>query len=404
MIFREIIVANTDGYGPERRIITACDVEGYSRRASDEQRDLQNRLAEIEERAARHAGLKRNQAEVQPAGDGDMIAWPPGTSELTLVVDYLRELRDEVVRVNRQLVAGSKIRLRLSVTTGLSEGAALGRSGQAVITAARLVDSAQAREALRLASDSPLVVILDDHVYKEVVDSELRGQQRADYVHVVVEDKHGKKYDAWLTALGGDTTRLASLGSSGTGPSAVAPGTPSEADDRGRGFFARMSTPVKAAIVTASGTVIAALIAAFALSGGHSPSSTGSATPPHTPLTQGLTSTASTSPAEDPTTPATAQANALFSETTDNHAGTRVYSDPEGDSVQSNGLIPFDTVVQVKCWAKNLSSMGSVNAFYLIETTPWTGDYAPAGTFANGDPIGKPGGTEIDPAVTQCAA
>lgn len=89
-------------------------------------------------------------------------------------------------------------------------------------------------------------------------------------------------------------------------------------------------------------------------------------------------------------------------EITDNRLGTQVFSDPQGDAVQSNQLIPFDTQVLVKCWASNQSGMGSINSFYLVETSPWTGDYAPANTFANGDPIGKPGSTAIDARVLEC--
>jgi hypothetical protein len=65
-------------------------------------------------------------------------------------------------------------------------------------------------------------------------------------------------------------------------------------------------------------------------------------------------------------------------------------------------VIPFDTYVRVRCWVENQSAMTSVNAFYLIETAPWGGDYASANTFANGDPVGQPGSTTIDPAIPKC--
>ena len=93
----------------------------------------------------------------------------------------------------------------------------------------------------------------------------------------------------------------------------------------------------------------------------------------------------------------------LRPEITDNHLGTQVFRDPEGDAVPADQSIPYDTRVLVKCWTQNQSSMSSINAFYLIETSPWTGDYAPADTFANGDPLGTDGSTAIDPAVPQCS-
>jgi hypothetical protein len=118
--------------------------------------------------------------------------------------------------------------------------------------------------------------------------------------------------------------------------------------------------------------------------------------------------TAAPSPPGTSTPPATPGQPApgsgrLHLETTDNHLGTQVFRDPEGDAVQANQAIPYDTRVLVKCWTQNQSSMSSINAFYLIETSPWTGDYAPADTFANGDPLGADGSTALDPAVPQCS-
>jgi hypothetical protein len=79
-----------------------------------------------------------------------------------------------------------------------------------------------------------------------------------------------------------------------------------------------------------------------------------------------------------------------------------VFSNAQGGAVSQDERIPYDIHVDVKCWVPNESSMSSVNAFYLIETVPWRGDYAPANTFANGDPVGQPGSTAIDAAVPEC--
>jgi hypothetical protein len=71
-----------------------------------------------------------------------------------------------------------------------------------------------------------------------------------------------------------------------------------------------------------------------------------------------------------------------------------------GSAVTSGPVaIPFETHVMVKCWARNESGMGSINAFYLVETPPWAGEYAPANTFLNADTTGS-----LDPDVPQCTA
>jgi hypothetical protein len=88
----------------------------------------------------------------------------------------------------------------------------------------------------------------------------------------------------------------------------------------------------------------------------------------------------------------------LYNEETYNHRGTDVFKDPMGDAVVSGAVsIPFGTHVMVKCWAPNQSSMGSINVFYLVETRPWTGEYAPANTFLNADSSGS-----LDPQVPKC--
>jgi hypothetical protein len=145
----------------------------------------------------------------------------------------------------------------------------------------------------------------------------------------------------------------------------------------------RMSTQVKVALIGAGAVIAAAAITAIATlsSGGHS-----TASPP----------TAQTTPPGSSATPS----GKLYAEETYNRRGTDVFSDPMGDAVTSGpGAIPFETHVMVKCWARNESGMGSINAFYLVETSPWAGEYAPANTFLNADTTGS-----LDPDVPQCTA
>jgi hypothetical protein len=89
----------------------------------------------------------------------------------------------------------------------------------------------------------------------------------------------------------------------------------------------------------------------------------------------------------------------LHPEVTDNRLGTDVFSDPTGSAVTKGpASIPFGAHVEVSCWAANDSGMTSINAFYLIATHPWQGDYAPANTFLNADTTGT-----LDPRVPPCA-
>jgi len=178
------------------------DVEGYSKLPYADQRDLQNRTADIQNQAAVNARLDRRQAIIQVTGDGDLTAWPPTTNELNLIADYVRELTAEVDRVNRTLSQANRIRLRLSVSAGLVDEGALGLTGQAPIKASILANSHQVRQALRKHPERSLAVIVDDTLYQDVVSSRLFGLRPEDYQRVVVRDKYRAEHVAWITVPG----------------------------------------------------------------------------------------------------------------------------------------------------------------------------------------------------------
>jgi hypothetical protein len=376
-------VATRSSVGPVRCIVTASDAERYSERSDEEQRDLQNRMAGIEDQAARNAGLDRRRAHVLGSGDGSLTAWPQGTNELDLIVDYLRELSNELERVNRSLSAASRIRLRLSVSAGLVEVAAQGITGQAAIRATVLADSDQLRRALRKARKHSLAVIIDDKLFEDVVKTRRRGLRPGEYRRVVVLDKRGAEYVGWITIPG----------------SGHPPGSAEDAGQASNGQQStqrtgrkRIATSVKAAVIGAVGVIVAAgITAAATLSSLTSP-------PPATD------SGSSGAPADPTVSPGAGSAHhpagKLYTEVTDNHLGTDVFRDPMGDAVITGPVsIPFGTQVKVRCWAQNESTMGSINAFYLVETQPWAGEYAPANTFLNADTTGS-----LDPKVPECSA
>jgi hypothetical protein len=166
-----------------------------------------------------------------------------------------------------------------------------------------------------------------------------------------------------------------------------------------------MRTPVKAALIGAGGVIVAAAITSAATSFGSQPGGSPTDTPaPSSGATVSATispsvSTASAIPAVTPRASSSGRSQAkLYWELTDNHLGTDVFSDPMGDAVTAGQeFIPYHTNVRVKCWAPNESGMGSINVFYLVETPPWAGEYAPANTFLNADTSGS-----LDPDVPEC--
>ena len=171
------------------------------------------------------------------------------------------------------------------------------------------------------------------------------------------------------------------------------------AGEAGRDRRRRVPKPVMAALIGVVVVIVAAVATIITVSlGSHrdSPSA-------HSPTSN--TASVSTSQSGHPTASRTASlstgtAGKLHKEETYNHLGTPVFSDPMGDTVSSGPTrIPFGMYVLVKCWAPNESGMGSINVFYLIESRPWAGDYAPANTFLNADTTGA-----LDPKVHECPA
>lgn len=190
--------------GPVRSVITVSDAEGYTRRDDDGQRDLQTWMTNIENQAALNAGLDRGRAYVQGTGDGSHTTWPPGTSELDLITNYLRELRYELERVNGTLSERSRIRMRFSVCAGLVEVGPQGVTGQAAIKAALLVNNDRLRDALRQTPGLSLAVIIENKLFEDVVQTCRRGMRPNDYRRTVITDKYGNKHIAWITVPGSD--------------------------------------------------------------------------------------------------------------------------------------------------------------------------------------------------------
>jgi hypothetical protein len=98
---------------------------------------------------------------------------------------------------------------------------------------------------------------------------------------------------------------------------------------------------------------------------------------------------------------ATGDKPVTFTEVAYNRSGTPLFSDPGFHPVGDGARIPFGTTVEVRCKVMDASGMASVTAWYLIDSEPWRGLYAPSDTFLNGDD-GPSGTTWVDPRVPDC--
>jgi hypothetical protein len=188
---------------PTRCLHAALDAEAYSGRTSLRQRDLQQRIEQALFRAAEAIGFAPQSLWLQPQGDGGLLRFPAGIDEAATMAGLIRELRTELVAVNRDLVPDARVRLRLAFHVGLSQDARLGLAGEAPVSVSRLVNSSALRARLSEAVDASLVVIIPDALFQDLVVHRLRGLDPDEWDPTRVTDR-AKKFDcaAWMTTPG----------------------------------------------------------------------------------------------------------------------------------------------------------------------------------------------------------
>jgi hypothetical protein len=222
-------MAGSKGGGrfPTRCLHAALDAEAYSGRTSPRQRDLQRRISDVLYYAAESVGFAPGELWVQPQGDGGLLRFPVEIDEAATVAGLIRELRIELAAINRDLVPEAQVRMRLALHVGLSQDAELGLAGEAPVLVSRLLNSPELRALLRRAADTPLVSIMSDALFRDLVVNRLRGLDPEEWESVQVVDS-AKKFEcaAWMTAVGGNVPVSSADHSGGAGAAAAATGLP----------------------------------------------------------------------------------------------------------------------------------------------------------------------------------
>jgi len=186
-----------------RKLVVAYDVEHYSGRGTRREYVTQQRLSDVLEFAFREAGVPVGAAEVQEQGDGGLALLPTGgtVDEPRLIAGLLGALVQGLTELNEDLVEDARVRLRVALHEGVVHPAAHGYVGPAVIEACRLRDADPVRSALA-GSDAPLVAVVADGLYRDVLSQGYHGMPAAAFapVEVQVKSYHGK---AWTYLPGG---------------------------------------------------------------------------------------------------------------------------------------------------------------------------------------------------------
>jgi hypothetical protein len=196
----------------------AYDVEHYSGRGTRREYATQQRLTDILQFAFREAGVPPESPEVQEQGDGGIALLPVGgdVDEPRLIVGLLNALRTGLAELNEDLTEQARVRLRVGLHEGVVHRAAHGYVGPAVVEVCRLRDADAVRSALA-GSDAPMVAVVADGLYKDVLSQGYHGLPGSVFtpVEVQVKSYSGK---AWIYLPGGSHGPAAEHGSAAGPP------------------------------------------------------------------------------------------------------------------------------------------------------------------------------------------
>ena len=162
----------TNGFGNVRlmyRLVLAVDVEKYSTRDAREQLRAQKELQRILNVAALNTGLDQRQWYEQVSGDGELVVLPEDVDVSAVVGDFTRELETVLGEVNRDVIGGTRLRLRVAMHHGTLTPGPFGPAGDAPIVVSRLLDARPLRRVLTDRQDQDLALIVSQSLYQDVV-------------------------------------------------------------------------------------------------------------------------------------------------------------------------------------------------------------------------------------------
>jgi hypothetical protein len=158
-----------NGHDPSVRLCLAVDIERYSRFRTPEAVRAQERLLQVVTRMCRHAGIRDDQAEAQPAGDGQFVVFQPGLDDSTVIPALVYGLELALAEVNNDLNERARLRLRVALHRGHLHLGTNGYAGVASIAVHRILDSQPARRTLGEHPEADFALIVPDSLYGDVI-------------------------------------------------------------------------------------------------------------------------------------------------------------------------------------------------------------------------------------------
>lgn len=195
-----------EGTRPYRRLVLVADMERYSARSTMLQHEAQEAFLDVLDAAGVAAGLDRGAWRRQSSGDGEVAVLPADVDEPALLSAFLLAADQRLRAYNGPRRPHAKVRIRIAVHQGLLfQDSRNGFAGDAVNTAARLVDSPVLKQALKAFPEAAVACIVSESIHSDVVSGGYEGirPERFRKVRVVLADK-GFEAWAWLQVVDED--------------------------------------------------------------------------------------------------------------------------------------------------------------------------------------------------------
>ncbi|NVI90577.1 hypothetical protein, partial [Actinomadura sp. BRA 177] len=193
---------------PRYRAILAVDIEGSTARTDPVKAELRRTLYRLLEEAFNRAGIGRGyREEYVDRGDGALVLVHPfdevpKTLLLHPVIPILSGLLAEYNSAQTISPGGDRrIRVRVVVHAGEVQSDGHGNFGEALDVAFRLLDSAEAKEALRRTS-APLALVVSEDIYHSIVRHGYEGIRADCYVPLVRLEVTGRSHQGWVHDAG----------------------------------------------------------------------------------------------------------------------------------------------------------------------------------------------------------
>ncbi|MFF0431750.1 hypothetical protein ACFYU9_05930 [Streptomyces sp. NPDC004327] len=185
----------------ERRLLLAVDAKGYGRADTVTQRQYQEGIARLLDRAAAIARLDRDGWLTQEGGDSVFAVLPATAYEPALIDTFMRALDAGLREFNQNRIPQARLRLRAAVHFGPAAPGAGGFVGSAPVETGRILDSAPLRAALDEAPDACLAVAVSAAVFRDVVKEAHTTLRPEEFRQVAVTEKEYRG-QAWIWTPG----------------------------------------------------------------------------------------------------------------------------------------------------------------------------------------------------------